>query len=227
MKKMIKVLLASLLLVSMTAVSVCAEGSPIIDGTVGEWEGTDDAGTELSPTLYELVFQPLESHHLNPSEDHLYETMEAVNAGTQTIADLLAEAGVLPSNYKDVTILTPVRDLTFKELISGDDVVAKNVTVTFEVPNLTEGMGEIFVYHHSTLTGKDELIRPISIDYANKAITVFFTDLSPVAVVAMNFKPASAPVDTAAKDYTGLFAGLALAAALGLIVLNKKEKTAA
>lgn len=225
MKKLMKVLLAALLLVSISAVSVCAEGSPLRFGAIGDWQAFDENGNEYSHDEYYLTFQPVELHHTHGSDQALYDFIHAVNNGEKTISDYLANVGKRPGNAGDIVLFAPILDLTVKRKSDDQDVDAFRVTVTFEVPNLLEGNGTVYVYHHSTLTGKDELITPTKVDYENKAITVTFPDLSPVSVVGIKY--VQKPVDTSTKDYTSLFAGLALIAAGALIAINKKEKTAA
>lgn len=71
---------------------------------------------------------------------------------------------------------------------------AKNVTMTWEVPNLTENVGVVRVLHFSTVRNVWKLLVPDSVDLNTKSITITFPDLSPVAVVYIpKDKVASSP----------------------------------
>ena len=68
----------------------------------------------------------------------------------------------------------------------------KNVTVTWEVPNLIETLKEVRVLHYSTIRNVWEILTPKTIDFKNKTITQDFPDLSPVAIL---YKENDAVVD--------------------------------
>lgn len=225
MKKILKALLATVLLLSVSTAAVCAEGSPSKIGEITYWEAYDENDNKYSTEDYYMTFQPVELEHAHNNDEVQYQWILDVNNGQKTMADLLKELGIMPSNGKNVVMFQPILDLTLKRKSDDTDVQSYKVKVTFEVPNLIEGMGDILVYHHSSLTGKDELIKPLKVDYEKKELTVYFDDLSPITVIGM--QKVQKPVDTSAKDYTGLFAGIALAAAALLIAINKKEKTVA
>ena len=81
-------------------------------------------------------------------------------------------------------MLTQIQDLSIVDAKSGDIVKdAKDVTMTWEVTNLKEGIGEVRVLHYSTTRNVWEVLKPEKVDFQQKAITQEFEDLSPVAVV--------------------------------------------
>ena len=59
----------------------------------------------------------------------------------------------------------------------------KNVTLTWEVPNLVKTAKNVKVLHYSTVRNTWEILTPKSVDFDNKTITQEFKDLSPVAVI--------------------------------------------
>lgn len=226
MKKLLKVLLTTVLLLSVGAMAVSAEGSPEKPGAIGDWTAYDGEGKEYDHEIYELVFDERAIEDIDRHTEELRNTMAAVNAGTKSMLNYLKERGVsLPSNTSNVGMFMEIRDLIVRNKETKEKVDAYNVTATWEVPNLVEGFGQIYIYHHSTNNHTDELFKPDSVNYGEKAITATFKDLSPVSVVYI--QTAQKPVDTAAKDYTGFFALAAVAAGLALIAVNKKEKSAA
>ena len=113
--------------------------------------------------------------------------INVINEDPSKITEILKEAvnvsdGAIQA--EDLKLLTEVQDLSLIDQTTGEIIKdAKNVTITWEVVNLVEGMGELRVLHYSTVRNVWELITPDQVDYVNKAITATFPDLSPVAVV--------------------------------------------
>lgn len=140
---------------------------------------------------FENVFEGLASDKLdliNRMNDG--ETISVVLSG-ETFNNT---ASIDLSEYK---LLTSFRNLIGR-YVSDDDVVdgLKNVKATWEVPNLVEGLGEIYVLHYSPTRGVWEFLTPTEINYDAKTITCVFPDLSPVAVVYKTTSTPSNPTPT-------------------------------
>ncbi|WP_049945472.1 LPXTG cell wall anchor domain-containing protein [Candidatus Stoquefichus massiliensis] len=112
---------------------------------------------------------------LNTDPKKLVEALKATNIDIQ---------GLDETKLEQLEVLTQVQDLTLIDKTTGEPMKdVKNVTVTWEVPNLVKGLGDIRVLHFSTVRNVWEILTPSEIDYATNSITQFFKDLSPVAVV--------------------------------------------
>ena len=228
MKKLVRVLLASVMLMSVCMMSVSALGSAEKPGAIGDWTAYDPEGTEYDHVEYELVFDEREIQDIDRHTEELRNLMASVNAGETSMMDYLKNRGIfnqLPNGTQSVGMFMEIRDLIVRRVDTKEKVDAYDVTVTFEVPGLVEGMGEVWVYHHSTNNHTDELIKPISVDYANKAVTCAFKDLCPISVIYV--KKAQKPVDTSAVDYTGLFGLISVAAGAAFVATGKKNKKSA
>lgn len=227
MKRMIKVLLAVSAVFALTLSTTFALPSATANGSVvGEAtiNGEVVEGTKvLFETSYEDVSQDIQT------------IITQLNAGT-AIAEVLDTASVQAPAGLDVSslkLLTQIQDLVVRDADGNLVKDAKNVKVTWEVPNLTDGLGDVYVIHYSTVRNVWEIIKPDQVDFANKTITATFADLSPVGVV---YVPSSSQVTTDKNESTNvqtsddtniaLYAGIAvvaLVAIAGLVYKTKKQ----
>lgn len=232
-------------IVSVLALCACllpvsALGSTDVNGTVtGEvsvnGEVVDNSRAEFSEVLATI------------EDEKLAEVITKLNEGNE-VKDVLAEAEVkLPEgvelNVADVKLLTIMQDLVAYD--ADGKKIEGPVTLSWEVPNLKEGLGDVYVLHYSTVRNVWEVLSPESVDFATKTITCSFEDLSPVAVVykaaEATVEPSVAPTttptetvmpteqpveDTAASGNTGLYMGIAVVAIVivaGVVYFAKKK----
>ena len=117
------------------------------------------------------------------------DTIKDINKDPEKVKDILTDSKTLVAEDDDIDVsklemLTQIQDLSIVDAKSGDIVKdAKDVTMTWEVTNLKEGIGEVRVLHYSTTRNVWEVLKPEKVDFQQKAITQEFEDLSPVAVV--------------------------------------------
>lgn len=219
MKKLFRCLLVVTMLLSISVSSVMALGSISYPGAITNWEA-EDADKEV----YELVWNELDVEDVTRLPAGVRNPMGQVNAGVVSIKDHLNAVGLsgsLPSNTQSVILVQEIRDLIYRNKETKEYAYIEDVTVTWEVPTLAEGTGEIWIYHYSEHDGKYELFKPLSVDYVNKTVTVNFDDLCPVGVVAV--KRAQKPVDTNAVNYGMLFAIVSVACGALYILTGKQE----
>lgn len=201
--KMIKGLAASLAAVLLMSTAVFAAGSVTFNGDIETGSVLID-GQPMDKDTHKVVFEDEKA-----VPDDVAKTMDAevvtkideINEEPAKVSEVLTEAQVAAGDTIDVSklqMLTKIQDLSVR-LVSDSSLVAdaKNVTVTWEVPNLAEGLGEVRVLHYSTHRNLWEILKPDSVDYAGKAITQTFEDLSPVAVV---YVPAEGGTTTGSTD---------------------------
>ena len=234
MKKLLNLLFSVLILFSVCAVSVSALGSISLPGDIGEWTGYDEEETEFDHEVYELVFDERDIEDIDRHDERLRNLMGSVNRGETTIKEYFDERDLdAPCANGKIGIFSEIRDLIVRNVETHEKQDAYDVTVTWEVPGLVEGYGQVYVYHNSTERGVDELIKPIDVNYAEKTVTAKFDDLSPVAVVYVQCP--SKPVDTATNitcaptdtnSNTGLYLGVAVVAGAALLVINRKKSVA-
>ena len=219
MKKLLKSILVVTMLLCMSLSSVSALGSISKPGTIGEWDG-DNANKEE----YELVWNELEVQDVNRFDANLRNEMKKVNYGEKSIKDYLTQVGLsgsFPKNTTSVILIQEIRDLLYRNKETKEYKYITNVTVTWEVPTLVEGMGDIYIYHYDETAKRHELFKPLSVNYANKTVTVKFDDLCPVGVVAI--KSTKKPVDTSAVGFGSIFGIIAMGAGAFYVLNNKKE----
>ena len=135
----------------------------------------------------------------------------------------------------DLVALTELQNLV---AVDANGNRLTNVTVTWEVPNLTTSLGKVYVLHYSEVRNVWELITPDNVDAANKRITATFADLSPVCVV-YDRTSVSEGSDTSDDGETGknpqtgdtsnplLYVGIAGIALVGIgaaVIMMKKKK---
>lgn len=219
---------------------VSALGSTDVNGTVtGEilvnGEVVEDVKAEFNDALTEV------------EDETVVETITALNDGN-AVEEVLGSVEIIVPEEAGVTVnelnlLTVVQDLAVYD--AEGNKVEGPVTLSWEVPNLKEGIGDVFVLHYSTVRNVWEVLVPESVDFAAKTITCSFEDLSPVAVVykaaeatvepsvvptttpTETVMPTEQPVeDTVASSNTGLYMGIAVVAIVvvaGVLYFNKKK----
>lgn len=152
-----------------------------------------------------------------------------LNAGTSLAEAFSGETVALPEGVKidlsEFSLLTKLQDL--QAFDADGNSLEDNVTISWEVPNLTSELGEVYVLHYSTKEDKGwEVIQPDEINYDTKMITATFEDLSPVGVIYKSTEnvPAENP-NTSTSTNAGLYLGVGAVAlvAIGLIVFKKHK----
>lgn len=214
-----------------------AAGSITNNGTVSQ-DFTIN-GKKVDSTKVEATFKTDFTGIVEEAE--VVETIDAINEAPAKVAEILASITVQDDKIDtaDLQLLTTIQDLSIIDKETGEIMKdAKNVTITWEVPNLTEKVGEVRVLHYSTVRKVWELITPDSVDYATKTVTATFPDLSPVAVVYVpadktgtNTKPVDKEDDKDAIKGAGsstehgalVFAGIMLLAGAGYLVVRKSR----
>ena len=118
-------------------------------------------------------------------ESEVKEVISQINEGTN-IADILADVtveGAESLNLKEYSLATTLQDLV---AVDANGNALKNVTISWEVPNLVQNMGDVKVLHYSTERKVWEVINPENVDFAKKTVTATFKDLSPVGIIYKN-----------------------------------------
>lgn len=155
--------------------------------------------------------------------------IEQLNAGTPLKEAFSGETVALPEGVEidlsEFSLLTKLQDL--QAFDADGNRLEENVTISWEVPNLTSELGEVYVLHYSTKADKGwEVIKPDEVNYDTKMITTTFEDLSPVAVIYKSTEnvPAENP-NTSTSTNAGLYLGVGAVAlvAIGLIVFKKHK----
>lgn len=155
--------------------------------------------------------------------------IEQLNAGTPLTEAFSGETVALPEGVEidlsEFSLLTKLQDL--QAFDADGNRLEENVTISWEVPNLTSELGEVYVLHYSTKADKGwEVIKPDEVNYDAKMITTTFEDLSPVAVIYKSTEnvPAENP-NTSTSTNAGLYLGVGAVAlvAIGLIVFKKHK----
>lgn len=152
-----------------------------------------------------------------------------VNEEPTQIQDILKEAETTEEDQsilEKFQLLTEIQDLSIVDQSTGIPVEGlTNVTLTWEVPNLTSEMKNIRVLHYSTVRNVWEILTPDKVDFENKAITQTFQDLSPVAVLyTLDDGTATSP---GTGDSTAIFyyaAAAILAFGVCVVVFRKRAR---
>ena len=155
--------------------------------------------------------------------------IEQLNAGTPLTEAFSGETVALPEGVEidlsEFSLLTKLQDL--QAFDADGNRLEENVTISWEVPNLTSELGEVYVLHYSTKADKGwEVIKPDEVNYDTKMITATFEDLSPVAVIYKSTEnvPTENP-NTSTSTNAGLYLGVGAVAlvAIGLIIFKKHK----
>lgn len=220
MKKMWKNLCCITTIMFLTFTSVFAKPSPTVNGSVISYSGVDD-GYAIEFEYDQSQFEDVKSKPMGQ--------IEQLNSGTNLVKALEGEKieGVDHLSLGDYTLLTKVQDLKPFKISNDERKVFYHVTVTWEVPNLTDEM-DIKVLHYSTHRQVWEVYQPDQ--YGDKKVTNTFQDLSPVAIIyKLKETPAASSNQTKTGDETHIvmhlcFALGSLTVLVILFVLVKKKK---
>lgn len=224
MKKVLSVVCTLVMVLTLSMASVFALNSASVNGTVESFtingEAADDKYMQFEADYDDVTGTVLDE-------------IEQLNEGTK-ISDVLDTTKLINTAKADLpklVLLTRVQNLVVRNksdnaLVNG----VTNVRASWEVPNLTDKLGKIYVLHYSVKRNVWEVIDPVDVNYANKIVTVDFEDLSPVAVA---YVPVSQDDETGTKDDTQtgddtnvmLYAGIGIVAlvAIGAIVYKVKK----
>lgn len=219
MKKLFRYLLVVTLLLSVSLSSVMALGSISKAGAIISWESEG-----VDKDLFEIAFDENPIETIDRIALDIRTPMGEVNNGSRAFQDYLAQVGLsksLPENTRSVILIQEIRDLVVRRKDTKEVVDGSNVTVTWEVPSLVEGAGEVYIFHYSDDKDKFELINPINVDYVNKTVTAFFHDLCPVGVMTINV--VKKPVNTNTVGLGMMLFIISAGAGALYILTNKKE----
>lgn len=178
-------IIAGCLAVVMTAATVVAAPSPTKNGAVSQ-DFTIN-GEKADPDKYKAQFN--ESLDDLGLDKEVLDLIKDINKDPDKLAGILTDSETLVAEDDDIDVtklelLTQIQDLSITDAATGEAVKdLKDVTLTWEVTNLKEGIGEIRVLHYSTVRNVWEILKPEKVDYKEKAVTQNFEDLSPVAVL--------------------------------------------
>lgn len=183
-KKGLKFAAAAVMACAMFVTTVSALGSVTKNGAISDTIVIDGKPVEKGSVkaVFNTEFTTKEVAAV------VVEAINALNENPANLQEVLKNAKVeLPSDdgvtLEHVNMLTSVQNLELRDKDGNIIKDAKNVQMTWEVPNLSEEVGVVRVLHYSTVRNVWELLVPDSVDFANKTISVTFPDLSPVAVV--------------------------------------------
>lgn len=107
--------------------------------------------------------------------------IDAYNAGTKTLAQLLANYSDVAKALEGKQALTTIVDL--HDVDGGDPAADGKHYVTVKVPTLTDKCSDVKVLHYSMKDSKWEIVES-KVDVAKQIVTVISDDLSPIAIFA-------------------------------------------
>ena len=112
--------------------------------------------------------------------DNIINDIDKINQDPTQLKEILG--------YDNMTLLTSIQDLSLYESNSNIPVKQNNVTITWEVPNISKNIdaSTVKVLHYSIERSTWEILTPKSVNADNKTVTQEFKDLSPVAVMYSN-----------------------------------------
>lgn len=112
--------------------------------------------------------------------DNIINDIDKINQDPTQLKEILG--------YDNMTLLTSIQDLSLYESNSNIPVKQNNVTITWEVPNISKNIdaSTVKVLHYSIERSTWEILTPKSVNADNKTVTQVFKDLSPVAVMYSN-----------------------------------------
>ena len=127
-----------------------------------------------------------------------------------------------------MTLLTAIQDLSLHEN-NGKPTKQNNVTITWEVPNLSKNIdtANVKVLHYSVERSTWEILTPKSVNTDSKTITQEFKDLSPVAVMYSNNTESTTKTDknsvkTGDSNLPYMWTILVLSSAAAILLFIKK-----
>ena len=176
MKKMLKTLVASVAVLALGVTTAFAAPSINVNGSAVGDVLVNGQVVEATVSF---------TNDFTNIESEVKEVISQINEGTN-IADVLADVtveGAESLNLKEYSLATKLQDLV---AVDANGNALKNVTITWEVPNLVQNMGDVKVLHYSTERKVWEVINPENVDFAKKTVTATFKDLSPVGIIYKN-----------------------------------------
>ncbi|WP_297238471.1 LPXTG cell wall anchor domain-containing protein [uncultured Faecalicoccus sp.] len=197
----------------MPMTTVFAAGSIVANGAPTGEIAVDGKIVEGSTAQFSDTF--------TVEDQEVLDAIAQLNSGAK-LADVLDEVEMpegVEIDLADFSLLTKIQDLSATDAEGND--LSENVTVGWEVPNLTEDMNEVYVLHYSEKNAGWEVIEPDKVDKEAKEITATFEDLSPVGVI---YKSEGA-VDTSTGTNTVLYiaiGAIALVGICGIVVAKRK-----
>lgn len=213
---LVKKLLASacaLTVACMPMTTVFAAGSIVANGAPTGEVAVDGKIVEGSTAQFSDTF--------TVEDQEVLDAIAQLNSGAK-LADVLEEVEMpegLEIDLADFSLLTKIQDLIALDGEGKD--LNENVKVSWEVPNLTEDMSEVYVLHYSETRSVWEVIEPENVDKEANEIQATFKDLSPVGVI---YKSEGA-VDTSTGTNTVLYIAVGAIALVGIcgIVAAKRK----
>lgn len=184
-KKSFKFAAAAMMACALCMTSVSALGSVSKNGDISDKIIIN--GKEMDKGSVKAEFKT--SFETEKVSEEVVEAIQVLNENPAKLQEVLKNADIKVAagdgvSLEHVDMLTNVQNLELVDPATGEVIKdAKNVTMTWEVPNLTANVGVVRVLHYSTVRNVWELLVPDSVDLNTKSITVTFPDLSPVAVV--------------------------------------------
>lgn len=227
MKKIASVLCSCAMVLSLCVSTVLAKPSASANGQVVSFTVDGEKRDDIV-----LEFE-VESTFNDVTDSAVLDLINQLNSGVKPAT---AFEGVKIQNETDLDLskallLTKVQNLIAKKVSNGEIVYGlKNVGVTWEVPNLTKDVGQVYVLHYSVDRNVWEILNPTNVDYQAKTLSADLKDMSPVAVL---YVPGSAVgdkkddnVETGDKTNIALYAGLAVVAlaVVGVVAYTSKKK---
>lgn len=179
MKKVVKALMTSIVAFTLTLSVVFALPSQTANGEVVHFTVNGEVRDDIHVT-----FKSVTEYKFDDLNETVLEEVNRLNAGENLLSTITGET--IADNGLDLnefSLLTKVEDLVSYWISDRSDVGATNVQATWEVPNLSSDLGEVYVLHYSIIRGLWEILTSDNIDYNARTITATFQDLSPVAVI--------------------------------------------
>lgn len=220
MKKLLKTLIASAAVFACAMTTTFALPSASVGGSVVGEITIDGVVVKDAKVSFEAFTEE------TPKE--VIAISEKLNAGT-AIEEVLKDVNItLPTGKKlsDFKLLTNLQNLVARNADGEIIENAKNVKITWEVPNLTAN-NDVYVLHYSTVRNVWEIITPEAVDVAKGTVTAVFPDLSPVAVIhtPKAGTPDSVTPPTGDATNMALYAGVGVAAlAIVAVIIYRNKK---
>lgn len=225
MKKIITYLLLLSLLSGSCVLNVYAKPSQTAQGNVIKVESSDS--NILSGNIVVEFVDDKNSMFIDVEAD-VKQTIDQLNSGNKVIDSLdTSKIQFMDGevNLADYNLLTKVEDLVSYWTHTEERYNARNITVTWEVPNLSENVGEVLILYYSTIRKKWCVFKPDTVDYDLKTITATFPDLCPVTIIYKPRTGSTLTPKTGDSSNLVLYVSLASASLFGMLFILKKKKT--
>jgi len=226
MNKVLKFIMASVMVLGLSLSVVGAKPSATANGTV--------IGSPIvnGQTRDDLVLEFIKEDKFHEVPKATITDIDKMNSGVSISTVLSEQKVIIPDglNLADFNLLTKIEDLDPYYRKSGKRTDLENVQATWEVPNLVSDLGDVYVLHYSTVRTVWEVLKPDAVNFNKKTITCTFPDLSPVAVI---YRPTTNDKEGTDKEnvQTGDNTQIALYTCAGLValtvlvtVINKRKK---